>query len=184
MYVKPDDIRSEKPDIASNSRFCQKNGYYYSLKFWPDPKLLIYGRKLASFSYKQIISVYFFQDKTLLKQHACCGFPTKLWSGYQYSTRTHHLTLNLAFYQPFVIHIPYIFNLQFPVFSICNSLYFQNLTAKVRRIFGTAKFLAKKKLQIVPLGLRMCKFICNFFVRGPQRAMLEWGEQRPWSPAD
>ena len=147
MYVKPDDIRSEKPDIASNSRFCQKNGYYYSLKFWPDPKLLIYGRKLASFSYKQIISVYFFQDKTLLKQHACCGFPTKLWSGYQYSTRTHHLTLNLAFYQPFVIHIPYIFNLQFPVFSICNSLYFQNLTAKVRRIFG------------------MCKFICNILIK-------------------
>ena len=29
----------------------------------------------------------------------------------------------------------------------------------------------------------MCK-ICNFFIRGPQRAMLEWGEQRPWSPAD
>ena len=26
--------------------------------------------------------------------------------------------------------------------------------------------------------------ICNFFIRGPQRAMLEWGEQRPWSPAD
>ena len=31
--------------------------------------------------------------------------------------------------------------------------------------------------------LGMCK-ICNFFIRGPQRAMLEWGEQRPWSPAD
>ena len=57
-------------------------------------------------------------DKTLLKQHACCGFPTKLWAGYQYSTRTHHLTLNLAFYQPFVIHIPYIFNFQFLIFSI------------------------------------------------------------------
>ena len=26
--------------------------------------------------------------------------------------------------------------------------------------------------------------ICNFFVWSPQRAMLEWGEQRPWSPAD
>ena len=24
--------------------------------------------------------------------------------------------------------------------------------------------------------------ICNFFVWSPQRAMLEWGEQRPWSP--
>ena len=23
-----------------------------------------------------------------------------------------------------------------------------------------------------------------FFVWGPQRVMLEWGEQRPWSPAD
>ena len=28
------------------------------------------------------------------------------------------------------------------------------------------------------------QIICNFFVWGPQRAMLEWGEQRPWSPAD
>ena len=26
--------------------------------------------------------------------------------------------------------------------------------------------------------------ICNYFVWSPQRAMLEWGEQRPWSPAD
>ena len=28
------------------------------------------------------------------------------------------------------------------------------------------------------------QIICNFFVWSPQRAMLEWGEQRPWSPAD
>ena len=28
------------------------------------------------------------------------------------------------------------------------------------------------------------QIICNFFVWGPQRAMLERGEQRPWSPAD
>ena len=26
--------------------------------------------------------------------------------------------------------------------------------------------------------------ICNYFVWSPQRATLEWGEQRPWSPAD
>ena len=29
-----------------------------------------------------------------------------------------------------------------------------------------------------------CYFFAIFFVWGPQRAMLEWGEQRPWSPAD
>ena len=72
--------------------------------------------------------------------------------------------------------------------------------AKVQRIFEITKknnkifqrpmaYYQRQGLLLVYRGIKvrrilgMCK-ICNFFIRGPQRAMLEWGEQRPWSPAD
>ena len=34
------------------------------------------------------------------------------------------------------------------------------------------------------LELLSDSLVAHRFNRGPQRAMLEWGEQRPWSPAD
>ena len=67
-----------------------------------------------------------------------------------------HLTLNLAFYQPFVIHIPYIFNLKFLIFS--------EFDRKSTKNFWHSQMFSQKNLQIVPLGLRMCKFICYILI--------------------
>ena len=40
-------------------------------QFWSDTKLPIYGRKVGSFSYKQIFRIYFFQDKTKIGYYYC-----------------------------------------------------------------------------------------------------------------
>ena len=63
----------------------------WTLTFWSDTKLPIYGSKVASFSYKQIISIYLFQDKThitataygLLTKFLTLDYPI-LWAGIEW----------------------------------------------------------------------------------------------------